>query len=128
MAKILIVDDYERTQIIFAEEFMDEGYDVFTSGDASGVMEMINQINPDLIVMEINLQTHDGLDILQDIRRLYYNLPVVLWTTCSSFRGDLRIIAADYCVLKKADMEELKKKVKMALEGSTSLLSNAMLN
>lgn len=128
MTKILIVDDYERTQILFADEFTDEGYEVFTSEDASGVMEMIDQMNPDLVVMEIALQAYDGLDILQDIRRSHYDLPVILWTAYPYFKGDLRLIAADYCVFKSADMEELKKKVEMALEGSTPLLSKAMLN
>lgn len=128
MTKILIVDDYERTQILFAEEFTDEGYDVFTSEDASGVMEMIDQMNPDLIVMEIFMQAYDGLDILQDIRKSHYDLPVILWTTYPYLTGDLRVIAADYCVLKSADMEELKKKVEMALEGSKPLFSKAMLN
>ncbi|MDY6851357.1 MAG: response regulator [Thermodesulfobacteriota bacterium] len=128
MTKILIVDDYERTQILFSEVFMDEGYDVLSSEDASGVMEMIDQMNPDLVVMEIDLQAYDGLDILQNIRKSHYDLPVILWTASPYFKGDPRVIAADYCVFKSADMEELKKKVEMALECSTPLLLKTMLN
>jgi DNA-binding response OmpR family regulator len=60
---------------------------------------------------------HDGLDLLQDVRKEYYNIPVILCSAYSSYKGDLKSIAADYYVVKSADLSELKQKIKMALEG-----------
>jgi DNA-binding response OmpR family regulator len=60
---------------------------------------------------------HDGLDLLQDIRKEYYNIPVILCSAYSSYKGDLKSIAADYYVVKSADLSELKQKIKMAIEG-----------
>jgi DNA-binding response OmpR family regulator len=55
--------------------------------------------------------------LLQDIRKEYYNVPVILCSAYSSYKGDLKSIAADYYVVKSADLSELKRKISMALEG-----------
>jgi DNA-binding response OmpR family regulator len=60
---------------------------------------------------------HDGLDLLQEVRKEFYNIPVILCSAYSSYKGDLKSIAADYYVVKSADLSELKQKIKMALEG-----------
>jgi len=67
--------------------------------------------------LDIKMAEHDGLDLLQDIRKDFYNIPVILCSAYSSFKGDLKSIAADYYVVKSADLSELKQKVKKALEG-----------
>lgn len=117
MNKILIVDDEEVIRMLYAEELEDEGYDVVTSGTGHGLIEMIQREKPDLVVLDIKMAEHDGLDLLQDIRKEFYNIPVILCSAYSTFRGDLKSIAADYYVVKSADLGELKQKIKMALEG-----------
>ena len=64
----------------------------------------------------IGLGRHDGLDLLQDIRNNYYDLPVILFTAYPEFKHDLRSIAADYYVVKSADLDELKVKIRMSLD------------
>jgi CheY-like chemotaxis protein len=115
--KILIVDDEEVIRMLYGEELEEEGYSVVTTGSGHGLIEMIGKENPDLVVLDIKMAEHDGLDLLQDIRKDFYNIPVILCSAYSSFKGDLKSIAADYYVVKSADLSELKQKIKMALEG-----------
>jgi len=117
MNKILVVDDEESIQIFYVDELTEEGYEVITTDDSSRLMELIEQERPDLIVLDIILGGYNGLDLLQDIRNTYYNLPVILCTAYSTFKYDLKSIAADYYVVKSSDLKELKLKIKMALEG-----------
>lgn len=117
MKKILIVDDEEVIRILYAEELEEEGYEVVTAESGHGLTEIIGREKPDLVVLDIKMAEHDGLDLLQDIRKDFYNIPVVLCSAYSSFKGDLKSIAADYYVVKSADLSELKQKIKMALEG-----------
>jgi len=117
MKKILIVDDEEVIRILYAEELEEEGYDVVTAGSGHGLIEIIGREKPELVVLDIKMAEHDGLDLLQDIRKDFYNIPVVLCSAYSSFKGDLKSIAADYYVVKSADLSELKQKIRMALEG-----------
>jgi DNA-binding response OmpR family regulator len=90
---------------------------VATAGSGHGLMEMIEREKPDLVILDIKMAEHDGLDLLQEIRKSFYNIPVILCSAYSSFKGDLKSIAADYYVVKSADLSELKQKIKMALEG-----------
>lgn len=120
MKKILLADDDAVLCELYADELMSEGYAVITARDGSGLMEVIRHHVPDLIVLDIRLGQYDGLDLLQDIRRLYYDMPVVLCSAYASFKWDMRSIAADYYVVKSSDLTELKKKIHRALDGSAS--------
>lgn len=117
MKKILIVDDEEVIRMLYGEELEEEGYSVITAGSGHGLMEMVGREKPDLVILDIKMAEHDGLDLLQDIRKDFYDIPVILCSAYSSFKGDLKSIAADYYVVKSADLSELKHKIRMALEG-----------
>ena len=117
MKKILIVDDEEVIRMLYGEELEDEGYDVITTGTGQGLVVLVGLEKPDLIILDIKMAEHDGLDLLQDIRKEFYNVPVILCSAYSSYKGDLKSIAADYYVVKSADLSELKRKISMALEG-----------
>ena len=86
-------------------------------------MELIARESPDLIVMDIKLGEANSLDLLQDIRNTYNQLPVILCTGYPAFRTDLKSIAADYYVLKSSDLHELKTKIKSALQGGARVFS-----
>jgi len=123
MKKILIVDDEEVIRILYAEELEEEGYKVITTGSGHGLIEMIQREKPDLVVLDIKMAKHNGLDLLQDIRKEFYNIPVILCSAYSLFKGDIKSIAADYYVVKSADLGELKQKIRMALEGDITTQS-----
>ena len=123
MNKILIVDDEDVIRMLYGEELEDEGYNVITTGSGHGLVGLVERERPDLVILDIKMAEHDGLDLLQDIRREFYNIPVILCSAYSSYKGDLKAIAADYYVVKSADLSELKQKIKMALEGHGPLQS-----
>lgn len=125
MNKILVLDDDKSIQLLYSDELTEEGYQVVTSGDGSRLMELIQKESPDLIVLDIRLGEYDGLDLLQQIRNTYYDLPVILCTAYPSFKHDLKSIAADYYVHKSSNLKELKLRVKMALEGGRQFLSTS---
>ncbi len=126
MNKILIVDDEESIRILYADELTEEGYEVITSSDGSGILELIEQERPNLVVLDIRLGEYNGLDLLQDIRNTYYNLPVILCTAYPNFKYYLKSIAADYYVVKSSNLRELKLKIEMALEGGRHFISGTI--
>ena len=69
--KILVMDDDESIQILYSDELTEEGYEVFTSNDGSNLMALIEETKPDLIVLDIRLGQHDGLDLLQVVRNTH---------------------------------------------------------
>jgi two-component system response regulator (stage 0 sporulation protein F) len=121
MAKILIVDDEEHIRFLYSEELAEAGYEVITADSGYKVLDRIDREKPDLVVLDIKMVDYNGLDLLQDIRNKYYNLPVVLCTAYDTFKEDMKSIAADYYVIKSFDLTELKTKIAMALEASPNV-------
>jgi DNA-binding response OmpR family regulator len=120
MAKILIVDDEEHIRYLYSEELIEAGYEVITADSGYKLLERIEEEKPDLVVLDIKMVDYNGLDLLQDIRNKFYDLPVVLCTAYDTFKEDMKSIAADFYVIKSFDLTELKNKISMALEASTA--------
>jgi len=118
MAKILVVDDEEHIRLLYSEELTEAGYEVITAADGYRLIERIDKEKPDLVILDIKMVDYNGLDLLQEVRNKFYNLPVVLCTAYDAFKEDIKSIAADSYVIKSFDLTELKKKIAMALEAS----------
>ncbi len=116
MAKILVVDDEEHIRLLYSEELSEVGYEVITAADGYKLADRIDKEKPDLIVLDIKMVDYNGLDLLQEIRNKFYNMPVILCTAYDTFKEDIKSIAADFYVIKSFDLTELKKKIAMALE------------
>lgn len=120
MAKILVVDDEEHIRLLYSEELRDAGYEVITAESGYRLLELIEKEKPDLVVLDIKMVDYNGLDLLQDIRAKFYDLPVILSTAYDTFKEDTKSMAADFYVVKSFDLTELKKKIAMALEARES--------
>ncbi len=124
MAKILIVDDEEHIRQLYSEELMEAGYEVATAENGFKILERIEKEKPDLVILDIKMAEESGLDVLQEIRNKYYNLPVVLCTAYDTFKEDMKSIAADFYVIKSFDLTELKNRIAMALETRNNIENN----
>jgi DNA-binding response OmpR family regulator len=118
MAKILVVDDEEHIRLLYSEELSEAGYEVITAADGYKLTERIEKEKPDLIILDIKMIDYNGLDLLQEIRNKFYNLPVILCTAYDTFKEDIKSIAADFYVIKSFDLTELKNKIAKALEAN----------
>jgi DNA-binding response OmpR family regulator len=116
MARVLIVDDEENIRYLYSEELKADGYEVITADSGYKLLERIEKERPDIILLDIKMADYNGLDLLQDIRNKYYNLPVILCTAYDSYKGDVKTIAADSYVIKSFDLTELKRRITQALE------------
>jgi len=120
MAKILVVDDEEHIRFLYSEELTEAGYEVITADSGYRLLEKIEEEKPDLVVLDIKMIDYNGLDLLQDIRNKFYDMPVVLCTAYDTFKEDMKSIAADFYVIKSFDLTELKNKITMALEAGVN--------
>jgi CheY-like chemotaxis protein len=116
MPKVLIVDDEKHIRLLYAEELEEEGYEVALASDGVDILERIEKEKPDVVVLDIKMVSSNGLDVLQEIRNKFYNLPVILCSAYGSYKVDIKSIAADAYVVKSSDLTELKKKISQVLE------------
>ncbi|MDR2422233.1 MAG: response regulator [Deltaproteobacteria bacterium] len=110
-SKILVVDDEAHIRLLYTEELTEEGYLVITAENGDGLLDRIDREKPDLVVLDIKMVDYNGLDLLQDIRNKYYDLPVILCSAYDTFKDDMKSIAADHYVVKSFELDELKQKI-----------------
>ena len=118
MATILLVDDERHILQYYSEELAEEGHEILTLDSGDSLLERISLCRPDVVVLDIKLGSWDGLELLQDIRKSFYNMPVIICSAYDTFKRDLRSMAADYYVTKSYDLSELKGRIRMAVEAN----------
>ena len=116
MTRILHIDNDDAIRFLYEEELTEEGYEVIGTSNCEGILDNIAKFSPNIIIFEPKVPKTDGLDILQKIRNMYYNIPVIISTACSDLRYDPRSMVADYFVIKSFDLRGLKLRIKMALD------------
>ena len=80
-----------------------------------GILDKIEQENPDIIVLDIKLIDDDGLELLQAVKNRLKNMPVGLCTAYEPFKDDMNSIAADFYIVKSHDLTELKRSTALTL-------------
>jgi two-component system response regulator (stage 0 sporulation protein F) len=116
--KILRVEDEEILRLLYREELGDEGYEVITARDGKEALQRLEKTKPDLIIiiLDIAMPRMDGLEALPRIKEKHDGIPVVVYTSHPGYLTHARTRAADACILKSANLEEMKEKVHQLLD------------
>ncbi|MEO8071413.1 MAG: sigma-54 dependent transcriptional regulator, partial [Acidobacteriota bacterium] len=77
---VLVIDDEEIIREALEALLAFEGYSVFTAPTAQAGMETLASRPIDVVLLDLMLPDRNGLDVLEDIRRLDHELPVVMVT------------------------------------------------
>ncbi len=78
--KILVVDDDENMVYIIKDALQHEGYEVCTAGDGETGIQLVSIKHPDLVIADVMMPGIDGFTMLESIRRIGYNMPVLMLT------------------------------------------------
>lgn len=114
--KILVVDDEKPIADILQFNLKKEGYDVYCAYDGNEAVEMVEEVQPDLILLDIMLPLKDGMEVCKEIRKKY-EMPIIMLTAKDSEIDKvlgLELGADDY-VTKPFSTRELIARVKANL-------------
>ncbi|MGD9075385.1 MAG: sigma-54 dependent transcriptional regulator [Desulfobacteraceae bacterium] len=75
---ILVVDDEETIIQSLNGILTDEGYDVISASSGAGALEKIEEVMPELILLDIWMPGIDGIETLVKIKETSPNLPVIM--------------------------------------------------
>ncbi len=79
-SKILIIDDEENIRFAFEMILAEEGWDVKTAMNYDSALEIILTGEPDLIISDIILGGHTGIDLLREVKLKGLHCPVIMIT------------------------------------------------
>ena len=128
MTRLLVVDDEQDIRYLFQCELEDEGYQVDAVGSAAEAESQLQQANYDLVILDIQIGSDNGLAVLQDIISRQKDLPVILCTAFSCYKEDFSSWLADGYVVKSSDLTELKKEIQRVLTKRGKLPSSGRPN
>ena len=76
--KILIVDDEEMMTELLSDHLRDCGYDTLVANSSRRAISLL-QLQPDLIILDINMPEIDGLELCKSIRN-HIACPIIFVT------------------------------------------------
>ncbi|MBX2975978.1 MAG: sigma-54-dependent Fis family transcriptional regulator [Ignavibacteriaceae bacterium] len=115
--KILIIDDDELVCISLKRVLVKLGYQAEFCMNGDEASEKISDYEPDLILLDIYLTTHNGLELLKEFQKQHFNIPIIMITGYSDVKiavNAMKTGAFDF-LLKPIDIEQLKIAIDKAL-------------
>lgn len=110
--RILLVDDEESIQLLYCEEFEEEGYLVDSARNGAEALAKFVENPPDLVLLDINMPDMNGIEVLRQMKELRATLPIILNSAYQEYKRDFGSWASEAYVVKSANMDELKATVR----------------
>src|SRR5688572_19655828 len=118
MPRILVIDDDRSVRHLIAKAFDDTDVEVAPAASADEGLHLLNELQPDVVLLDILLPESSGLDLFEQIRDADSKLPVIFITSLSSSETAIKAMtlgAFDYLV-KPLDLARIRDLVRQALE------------
>lgn len=113
--RVLVVDDDEDIRQIILMILESEGYTVLGLDTGKAVFETVEQIKPDLVLLDVMLGDSDGRDICRALKNQYHtsNIPVIMISASHNWQPHQQNYCDADCYLSKPfDIEDLVNHVR----------------
>ena len=131
MKKILIIEDEEQIRRVLLRVLSDEdrNFDVKEAVDGKEGLSFIKKENFDLILCDIKMPKMDGIEVLQEARKIKFSSPFIMLTghgNIDTAVEAMKLGAYDF-ISKPPDLNRLHTAVRHALENKTLRIENKKL-
>lgn len=109
--KILVVDDEAAILRILKIKLKASGYNVLTANDGREALEVIVNAKPDVVLLDIILPSLDGFQVLEQLKSLSPETPVIAFSARTSFEEQALGLGAKGFVPKPFDVNVLTAEV-----------------
>ncbi|HEX6850593.1 MAG TPA: response regulator [Candidatus Polarisedimenticolaceae bacterium] len=115
MSRILVVEDEPSLRMLYRSDLSEDGHEVATASNAQEALAQLEEVRPDLVVLDIRMPGMDGLDAMSRILERNPRTAVVLNSAFSCYKENFLSWAADAYVVKSSDTTELRETVRRVL-------------
>jgi two-component system response regulator AtoC len=113
MKKILVVDDEIIIRDLLEDFLGRKGYDVYTASDGRAAIAKVKEIKPHIVLLDIKMPVMDGIEALEEIRKIDPKVGVIMITGVLDERlgkKAMRLGASDY-ITKPLNLHYLENAV-----------------
>ena len=121
MYNILLIEDDRPLNKAISVYFKKEKFYVLSSFSGQEALDILSQNNLDLIILDINLPDLSGFDLIEQIKIMNLNIPILILSACdldSDILHGFNLGAEDY-VTKPFNIEIFHKKINVILKRNT---------
>jgi len=118
--KVLYAEDEPFLASIVSDGLKASGYEVFWADDGRSALEMIENLKPDICVLDIMMPYKDGYTVAENIRKMQLKMPIIFLSAKSQPEEvvmGFKSGANDY-LRKPFSMEELLLRIEVFLRRS----------
>lgn len=120
--KILIVEDDENISEYLEDTLKEAGYRTKVTPDGAVALKFIKETPPDLILLDLGIQSISGETVCTEVKKLHPELPIIILTakdSKSEIVHGLDLGADDY-LPKPFDTDELLARIRARLKQSVT--------
>lgn len=118
LPKLLIIDDDAHLRESLAEVLELDGFECHQAGDAKHGIAAAQQVDPDAVIMDIQLPDSSGFQICQELRKRSKTTILIMMTgrfLSSEEKKQGFELGADEYITKPFDLAELSARIKQLL-------------
>lgn len=120
---VWVIDDDRSIRWVLEKALTKADIQTTSFSSATGVLELLSREQPDVIVTDIRMPGMDGIELLEQVKHFYPNLPVIIMTAHSDL--DSAVSAYDSGAFeylpKPFDLEEAVEQIRRACRQNESL-------
>lgn len=116
--KILVVEDDKNIREYLEESLKEAGYSVKGTGDGAVALKMVRDAKPDLIVLDLGIDSIAGETVCAEVKKEHPTLPIII-LTAKNTTGDIvhgLDLGADDYISKPFETEELLARIRSRLK------------
>jgi DNA-binding response OmpR family regulator len=117
-ASLLLVDDNKNLVITLTDYLIYEGFDVVTAGSGEEALKKLEDVSPDLMILDISMPGIGGVGLLNKLRhdKDGFDFPVLVFTARSTMETFFDELDVAGFVAKPCSESELLLEIKTILE------------
>uniref|UniRef100_A0A7C4Y514 Response regulator n=1 Tax=candidate division WOR-3 bacterium TaxID=2052148 RepID=A0A7C4Y514_UNCW3 len=115
---ILVVEDHKTLRLMIVKGLKKEGFEVVEAENGKQALEIIEKMEPELIISDVRMPEMDGFEFISRLREKNRIIPFIFLTVLDDIDDYKKgyKLGADSYITKPFEMKELIEKIRMKLQ------------
>ncbi|MBL0888812.1 response regulator transcription factor [Myceligenerans indicum] len=116
-ARLVVVDDEPNIRELLATSLRFAGFEVHAAADGNGALQLVRDLDPDLVVLDVMLPDMDGFTVTRRMRATGKHAPVLFLTARDDTQDKIQglTVGGDDYVTKPFSLEEVVARIRAVL-------------